>query len=417
MSFLLRNLLHFGRLLRSLGLDMQAGRMLDVANALEHVDIGRRSDFYFTLQTLLVHRPQDLALFDEAFRTFWRPPPGEWSSEDLRALGEQRRFGPPRMDAPAVESGSSDDGLLPTRTETIERIAPTSYSSREVSRVKDFARFSEEELEQAKAMIAAFTWDLGRRRTRRWASGRGRIPDLRRVLRHNLKFGAEPLALPTRYRTSKHRPLVLICDVSGSMERYARLLLHFIHSVTRGLDQVEAFLFATRLTRVTREMARRGVDEAVPKISRQLPDWAGGTRIGEALRTFNVRWARRVLEHGPVVLLISDGWDRGDPDLLQSEMSRLQRSCHRLIWLNPLLGAPEYQPLTRGMQAALPFVDDFLPVHNLSSLEALAEHLNSLPTRRAARRGGVTPFVAGTQKTGPSSSSTRRRGGAGRLGL
>jgi uncharacterized protein len=385
-SFLLRNLLHFGRLLRSLGLDVQAGRMLDVASALEHVDIGRRSDFYFTLQSLLVHRHQDLALFDEAFRAFWRRPPGEWSSEDLRALGERRRFAPPQKDVPVVEPGSSDDGSLPTLPGTIERIAPMSYSSREVSRIKDFARCTEEELEQAKAMIAAFKWDLGRRQTRRWAPGRGRIPDLRRVVRSNLRYGGEPLTLPTRARIWKRRPLVLLCDVSGSMERYARMLLHFIHSLTRGLDRVEAFLFATRLTRITREIAGRGVDDAVPRIPRRVPDWAGGTRIGEALRTFNVQWARRVLGHGPIVLLISDGWDRGDPALLQREMGRLQRSCHRLIWLNPLLGSREYQPLTRGMQAALPFVDDFLPVHNVASLESLAEHLNRLPKRRAARK-------------------------------
>ena len=386
MSVLLRNLLHFGRLLRSIGLDVQAGRMLDVANALEHVEIGRRSDFYFTLQSLLVHRQQDLAPFDEAFRVFWRRPPGDWSTDDLRAMGEQRRFAPPKPDLPAVEPGSADDGSVPRRTEIVERIAPTSYSSREVSRVKDFARYSEEELEQAKAMIAAFDWDLGRRRTRRWAPGGREVVDLRRVLRQNLKYGGEPLTFPMRARTMKRRPLVLLCDVSGSMERYARMLLHFMHSVTRGLDRVEAFLFATRLTRITREIARRGVDEAVPKIPGRLPDWAGGTRIGEALRTFNVTWARRVMGRGPVVLLISDGWDRGEPDLLRREMSRLQRSCHRLIWLNPLLGSPEYQPRTRGMQAALPSIDDFLPVHNLASLEALAEHLNRLPARRGGRR-------------------------------
>ena len=388
MSFLLRNLLHFGRLLRALGLDVQAGRMLDVATALEHIEIGRRSDFYFTLQTLLIHRSQDLALFDEAFRVFWRPPPGDWSSEDLRSLGEQRRFGPPQM-APAVEPGPSEDEPLPARPETLERIAPASYSSQEVSRVKDFARFTEQELDQAKVMIATFDWELGRRRTRRWVAGPGRRPDLRRAVRHNLKYGGELLMLPMRERALKRRPLVLLCDVSGSMERYARMLLHFIHSLTRGLERVEAFLFATRLTRITREMAKRGVDEAVPKITQRLPDWAGGTRTGEALRTFNVRWARRVTGRGPVVLLISDGWDRGDPDLLRREMSRLQRSCHRLIWLNPLLGSPAYQPLTRGMQAALPFVDDFLPVHNLASLEALGERLNSLPARRRARRGAV----------------------------
>jgi uncharacterized protein with von Willebrand factor type A (vWA) domain len=384
-SFLLPNLLHFGRLLRALGLDVQAGRMLDVAGALEHVDIGRRSDFYFTLRSLLVRRHQDLAVFDEAFRIFWRRPPGELSSEDLRALGEQRRFSPRQTDVPALEPGSSDDSSLPMRAETIERIAPMSYSSQEISRVKDFARFSEEELEQAKAMIASLRWNLGRRQTRRWTPARSGIPDLRRVVRNNLRYGGEPLAVPARDRLWRRRPLVLLCDVSGSMERYARMFLHFIHSLTSGLDRVEAFLFATRLTRITRDIAKRGVDEAVPKIPRRVPDWAGGTRIGEALRTFNVRWARRVLGHGPVVLLISDGWDRGDPDLLRHEMGRLQRSCHRLIWLNPLLGSPDYQPLTRGMQAALPFVDDFLPVHNLASLEALAQHLNRLPARRGAR--------------------------------
>lgn len=377
--------MHFGQLLHSLGLDVHAGRMPDVASALEHIDIGRRSDFYFTLQSLLVHRQQDLAMFDEAFRVFWRRPPGEWSSEDLRALGEQRRFGAPQTDVPVHVPRASDGRSTSTLTDTIERIAPMSYSAREVSRLKDFAHFTEEELVQAKRMIAALTWKLGMHRTRRWTPGRGSVPDLRRVVRRNIRHGGEPLTLPTRDRTVKRRPLVLVCDVSGSMERYARMLLHFLYSLAGGLDRVEAFLFSTRLTRITREITRRGAGETVPTIPGRVPDWGGGTRIGEALRTLNVRWARRVLGHGPVVLLISDGWDRGDPELLAREMGRLQRSCHRLIWLNPLLGSPEYQPLTRGMQAALPFVDDFLPVHNLASLEGLAEHLNQLPMRRTAR--------------------------------
>ena len=166
------------------------------------------------------------------------------------------------------------------------------------------------------------------------------------------------------------------------MERYSRLLLHFIGQMAGRLEHVDAFVFATRLTRITRELGWRGSHHSLPAILRRVPDWAGGTRIGDALRTFNVHWARRMMSHGPVVLLISDGWDRGEPDRLAREMSRLQRSCHRLIWLNPLLGTADYQPLTRGMQAALPFVDDFLPVHNLVSLEALAVHLNRLPPRR-----------------------------------
>jgi len=424
MSVLLHNLLHFGRLLHSLGLDVHAGRMLDVAGALEHVDIGRRSDFYFTLQTLLIHRPQDIAPFAEAFRVFWRPPPGEWSTDDLRALGEQRRFGTPRVDVPTGASFTADDPSLATLAEPGERVDPGSYASQEVSRVKDFEQLTDEEIERAKTMIAMLRWDPGMRLTRRWAARRGDALDLRRVVRRNLRYGGEPLLLPTRGRTMKRRWLVVICDVSGSMERYARMLLHFIHSLAGGLDHVEAFLFAARLTRVTRELTSRRAADVLPAIPGRVPGWGGGTRIGDALRTFNVRWGRRVLGHGAVVLLISDGWDRGEPAVLRQEMARLQRSCHRLIWLNPLLGSADYQPLTRGMQAALPFVDDFLPVHNLASLEALAEHLNRLPGRRPARPRRPSGLATGldrllpanTRRTGPSSSSTRHPAGADPLG-
>jgi uncharacterized protein with von Willebrand factor type A (vWA) domain len=187
-------------------------------------------------------------------------------------------------------------------------------------------------------------------------------------------------------RLEKPRPIVVIADVSGSMERYSGMLLHFIHGLSaapasRGL--VEAFVFATRLTRVTHELARHGADRAA-RPSTLVPDWGGGTRIGAALRTFNTQWGRRLLARGPVVLLISDGWDRGDPDALARETSRLQRSCHRLIWLNPLIGAPGYQPLTRGLQAALPFVDEFLPAHNVASLEQLFAALTRpAPGRRS----------------------------------
>ena len=167
------------------------------------------------------------------------------------------------------------------------------------------------------------------------------------------------------------------------MERYTRMLLQFIHTIAGGLDQLEAFLFATRLTRITRNLKYRSIDQAIDEVSKSVPDWAGGTRIGDAIKTFNYQWLRRVLRGQAVVLIISDGWDRGDPELLARETSRLQRSCHRLIWLNPLLGSPSYQPLTQGMKAALPYVDDFLPVHNLSSLESLAQHLGTLGPHRA----------------------------------
>ena len=207
-------------------------------------------------------------------------------------------------------------------------------------------------------------------------------------------IGYDPSALgysvlreaPRRERRHKPRPLVILADISGSMERYTRLLLHFIYSLTSGLDQrVEAFLFGTRLSCISRHMQDRDVERALSEVSRSVPDWSGGTRIGQSLKDFNFTWARRALGGGAVVLLISDGWDRGEPELLKREMARLSRSCYRLIWLNPLLGSPAYEPLSRGMQAALPFVDDFLPVHNLASLEALAFHLSRMGRRGTPR--------------------------------
>lgn len=186
----------------------------------------------------------------------------------------------------------------------------------------------------------------------------------------------------------KRRKLVLICDISGSMDRYTRLLLHFLHSMERSLDNVEVFVFGTRLTRITHALRTRDTDSAIAAVTDEVQDWSGGTRIGESLRTFNRRWARRVLGHGAIVLIISDGWDRGEPEVLAAEMARLQRSSYRLIWLNPLLGSPGYRPLTQGIQAALPYVDTFLPVHNLQSLEELAALLDEVQLSRPDRKQG-----------------------------
>jgi len=379
MSALFRNLVRFGRLLHAAGLGVPAGRMIDVASALDHIDIGHRTDFYFTLRGLLVHRRQDLPVFDEMFRAFWREP-RQRPPNNLRAMGRQRSLGRPEV----VLTGTAPDDEARDLPETDRvrpaQIAATSYSAQDALRAKDFAEFTDDELREARRIVAAMRWDLGRRRTWRRRRNEGSEPDLRRVARENIRYGGEPLRVPTRGRASKPRPLVIIADVSGSMERYARMLLHFIYSVAEGERRVEAFVFATRFTRITGEIARHGVRDA-PLVARHVPDWGGGTRIGDAVRTFNVQWARRVVSRGAIVLLISDGWDRGDPDMLGREMARLQRSCRRLIWLNPLLGAPGYQPLTRGMQAALRFVDDFLPAHNITSLEALAAHLQGVSAR------------------------------------
>jgi uncharacterized protein with von Willebrand factor type A (vWA) domain len=382
MSFLLHNLLHFGEVLHLVGLDVPAGRMIDVACALEHVEIGRRTDFYCTLRAILVQRPQDFVLFDEAFRVFWRTRSGEWSPHDLRAMGERRRLDPTAKELPLHPTDDGGTGSSQAITESVQRTAALSYSDRDAFRAKDFAQFDEADLRRARQAIAEMHWEIGTRRTRRWTrASRGPL-DMRRVVAQFARSG-ELLLLETRRRAVKPRPLVMICDVSGSMERYSRLLLYFVHGLAHRLRTVETFLFATRLTRVTRELAVRNAVVPLGGMPSRLSDWGGGTRIGEALRVFNLRWARRVMRHGPVVLLISDGWDRGDPAVLRTEIARLQRSCHRLIWLNPLLGSPGYRPLTRGMQAALPFIDDFLPVHNLVSLEMLGDHLSRLPPRRS----------------------------------
>ncbi len=405
---ILANLLMFGEVLRRLGLEIGSANMLDLVRATEYVPIGgNRNDFRLAARALLVHKRSDLPLFDEAFQVFWRRPAHGRSLRDLRSMGEERRYRTPRVmphredtsDGPPGDLGSEDaDDRQPVVD--LQR----SFSAREVLRQRDFADFTNSEIAAARSLMADLAWDLGNRRTRRMTWGDGAQVDLRRSMRRSLSYGGEMLDLAYRTRRTKPRPLVLICDVSGSMERYTRMLLHFVHTVAVNGQQVEAFLFATRLTRITRHLDARGVDQAVAQVARAVPDWAGGTRIGEAIKSFNYQWARRVLRGGAVVMVISDGWDRGDPDLLSREMARLQRSCHRLIWLNPLLGSPTYQPLTRGMQAALPHIDDFLPAHNLHSLQELARHLNSLSGRRSIPATSRRPRGVQDDAENPSAS-------------
>lgn len=378
MSELLQNLVLFGRVLRGLGLDAGPGRMIDLVRALRHVDIGRKADVRHAARSLLVHRHEDLALFDAAFDAFWRKPATGSTSLDLRALGERRRFRPPRPTAAPLRSGPGGSQDAPTLVRRALAWSPV-----EALRHKDFAELTAEERAEMRRFIESFSWPLPPRRLRRRRPGRGPTLDLRRTLRASLRRGGEVLTFARRRPKMRRRPLVVLADVSGSMEPYTRLLLVFARALAAGDGaRVEAFVFGTRLTRITRPLRAGDAETALREVAHAVPDWAGGTRMGEALRAFNLKWSRRVLSGGAVVLLISDGWDRGDPILLGEEMARLQRSCHRLIWLNPLLGAPDYEPLARGMQAALPFVDDFLPVHHLASLQDLARRLSDLPARR-----------------------------------
>jgi uncharacterized protein with von Willebrand factor type A (vWA) domain len=385
---LLSNLVLFGRVLSGVGLDGSPGRLIDLAVALGAIDVGRKRDVYHVMRALVVRRREDIPAFDDAFQTFWRKPSEGFTTLDLRAMGEKRRFRRPQFEpTPLRAPGASSDAEARTSGEPPVLRARLTYSAAEVLRHKDFAQMTGEELDEVQRLLQGFAWRLAGRRTRRFAAGDGARTDLRRTLRRSLRHGGEVLRWSRRRPRTKPRPLVVLADISGSMERYTRLLLLFLYALAEGLEQrVEAFVFGTRLTRVTRQLRGRDVDRALTEVARAVPDWSGGTRIGEALRSFNFDWSRRTARSGSVVLLISDGWDRGQPELLQSEMARLQRSCHRLVWLNPLLGEREYEPLARGMRTALPFVDDFLPVHDLASLEDLARRLSDLDAHRPFRR-------------------------------
>lgn len=383
---LLRNMLLFGRMLRELGIDVTSTQIVDLVEGLDHIDMRRREDFKNTARTVLVSRREHLKLFDRAFDLFWQArEEDELTQIDLgQLLRRERQAGQEEivlMEETETENGPEEESEEPEIDEVY------TYSAREVLRHKDFAELTEDELEEVKRLMQEMTWTLERRRTRRKTrSPRGAYLDMRRVFRRNLRYGGEPLKLAWRRRKQKRRPLVVICDISGSMERYSRILLRFIYVVTNGLEDVGAFVFSTRLTRITRYLEQYDVDEALDQVTDAVQDWAGGTRIGEAVKSFNYKWSRRVLGRGAIVLIISDGWDRGDIELLEREMRRLQLSCHRLVWLNPLLGSPNYEPLTRGIQAALPYLDDFLPVHNLKSLEQLGDLLERLSVRRPVRR-------------------------------
>jgi uncharacterized protein with von Willebrand factor type A (vWA) domain len=383
---LLRNILLFGRLLRAVGVKITPTQIIDLVEALDHIDIRRRKDFKNSARTILISRHEHLPLFDRAFDLFWQARDKNALFElDLgrllreAATREEKVIEPERRDDKDQDGpeGESDEPI-------IDKIF--TYSQSEILRQKDFAGLSPDELQEVQRMMQTMNWQLEQRRTRRKTRApRGAYLDMRRTFRQNLRYGGRPLELSWRKRKIKRRPLVVICDISGSMERYSRILLKFIYVISNGLENVEAFVFGTRLTRITRQLWDRDIDSALDQVTASVKDWAGGTRIGEALKSFNYEWGRRVLGQGAIVLIISDGWDRGDVDLLSHEMNRLQLSCQRLIWLNPLLGSDNYEPLTRGIQAALPYIDDFLPVHNLASLRQLGSLLERLGEHKPER--------------------------------
>lgn len=381
---LLGNLVRFPRLMREAGALVPGGATQDVLSAVAQINLGRRDELRAALRATCVKRRDDLGRFEAVFLTVFgnvAPFPAVESvknSPESAPDGE----GSAASTSPHVDEGSVDGD----REGEATCVSSATASATETLRRKDFAMFTPRELAEARVHLAQLQWEPEPRRTRRWERSRHGRLDFARWLRTSRRHGGELLVWPRQSRRMAQRPLVILCDVSGSMERYSRMLVHFAHGMASRLPRVEIFLFATRLSRATRYATHRAPDPLVRALPRVAPDWSGGTRIGDALRTFNRRFGQQALRRRPIVLLISDGWDRGDPTVLSTQVRRLQRSCARLIWLNPLLGTEGYEPLTRGMQAALPYVDDFLPAHNLDSLGALARVLNRLSVVRRRRR-------------------------------
>jgi len=373
----------FARLLHDAGLEAGPRRLTDATRALGLIDLKQHDDFRNSLRAVFVSRKEDIPTFEAAFDIFWAPPDPRAAAGMMPGRHRPLPLSPERAQAWSNALGLNASQM--NRENEAEFPASSSgYSAEELLRQKDFEQMTWAETEQVRRLLEEAPWRVAERRTRRLRpSGSGRV-DLRRSARHAIRSSGELMTLFRRKPRVRRRPLVLICDVSGSMERYSRLLMIFAHAIARRED-LEAFVFSTRLTRITRLLRHRDLDRALDLVSKGVHDFSGGTRIGDALGDFNRRWARRVLGHGAVVIIVSDGWDRGDPSHLSAELVHLRRSAHRLIWLNPLLGSEGYEPLTRGMVAALPHCDDFLTAHNVQALDDLGRLLASLESRRKVR--------------------------------
>ncbi len=380
------NIMHFGRVLRAAGLPVGPAKVLDAFRAVEAVGLGDRQDFYWTLHAVFVNRRDQREIFDQAFHIFWRnprllermtalvlpsfvdPTSAPETEEINRRLAEALKGDQPN----AGEDGSDEDDEPDVTVDAV-----MTWSAREILQDMDFEKMSSDELNQVKRAIARMRLPIMEVPTRRFhRDPSGARIDMRATLRSALRSGGATIPLQYRKRRRRHPPLVVLCDISGSMSRYSRMILHFLHAITNDRDRVHTFLFGTRLTNVTRYLRHKDVDEALDRVAEAVDDWSGGTRIGHCLRDFNIKWSRRTLSQGAVVLLITDGLDRDAADGLEDQIERIHKSCRRLIWLNPLLRYDRYEPKSLGARALLPHVDDFRSVHNLQSLQQLADVLS-----------------------------------------
>jgi len=373
------NLLQLPRLLRRAGIPVDAERARLLLRGLAEIDLAREGDVRAACRAMLVTHPGDRARFDEAFDLFWALLRGTRVvlPSDAPARPNKNTAWAVSSDAPPAREGRE------TLTRTLRVVA----SPAEVLRLRDFAVMSADERTAAARFLEELDWSPGLRPSRRFSPvARGADLDTRATLRRSLARFGEPIELIRRGPRTKRRPLVLLLDVSGSMEAYTRLLLHMSHSLARGWGRVEVFTFGTRLTRVTRQLRHRRPDVALARVGRSVTDWSGGTRIGDALREFNRRWSRRVLGRGAVAVLVTDGWERGEPSLLAAEARSLQRAAYRLVWLNPLAGTPGYAPEASGAIALAAAADDHLAANTLDALVTIAKLLGQAGRGRPVRR-------------------------------
>lgn len=372
----------FARVLRGAGLRVPLGSVLAFVDALGQVGMQQRDAVYWAGRATLVRRPEDIDLYDRSFDVFWLA-----ASQELQ-LDEENE---PLRITLAIDDDSDDPGDDDSSSEPNDD--PTlvlRFSAAEVLRHKDFAAYTADELKMAQALMSQLRFIGPPRRSFRYrAAPRGRRPDLQATVRASLRAGGEPIQRQWRDPGERLRRLVVLLDISGSMEPYARAMLRFVHAAVSGRQRVEAFAIGTRLTRMTKELHSRDPDTALAAASQRVHDWSGGTRLGDCLRAFNDQWGVRGMARGAIVVVLSDGWDRGDPEVLGAQMQRLQRVAYQTVWVNPLKVTPGYAPLARGMAAALPYVDAFVEGHSLAAMQELARVIASAPERRHSQRTPV----------------------------
>lgn len=364
-----RDIASFAEALRGRGMTVTPDQMSDMARSLLLVDMARRSHVYAALHSLAVTDPSHRSPFREEFERFFE---GAQPQSATYETSTEAGGGGSTPILQTIDAATDDEAFSRAGASAVETIG-----------TRDFSGLNDDELAAARQMVLRMLWEPSAIRTRRWRpDASGHRPDLRRTLHAAVGPAGDLLKIERRRRRVRQRPLIIIADVSGSMERYAEMFLVFAHAACQRLSHVEVFTFSTGLTRITDDLARRSASDALARAGHTVPDWSGGTKIGEALRDWNLHWSRRLARGGPIVMILSDGWDCGDPSLLSGEMSRLSRSVHRVLWLNPLAARADYRPATIGMRAVLPHIDSLLPAASVGDLREVVRLLESIGSLR-----------------------------------